>query len=259
MSAMSKNPSVRPSRLAEPIPLIIRNANRVRRLTASSHRKRAEAFVPHFDAWGCLTWYLGAEAEETGLADFAYECWASVVASFLCAMQGLYRAAFFYLRDLMELSFAAFYWQHKNLAPLSVLPSWRRLRTVPREIPCFAEFDRWCKDMRVGTRGFSALAARHDALSREEVHLGSETQRWGDVSPFYKRSAFVSWQDWFGDTSRQLIFMWWLYLAEGLAQHLQDSSLTYVFSFADAHLKLMDKTQREYGKVFRLPHPSPNP
>jgi len=186
------------------------NSNKVFRLTAQKHQKRLEKINEIIEAWYSLMSFFFFKRNNKLAADILAEIYCSAVGGSISALHGYYRAGFFYLRDMIELTRAGIYVKEKNLNSLDSLPKKRKLDPVIKNCSFIKKYNDWCIAKREGDWHIE-LGSLENVISEYAVHLGSEALSWQNTIPSYSRSEFCMFEEAFEDMGKILLFVWILY------------------------------------------------
>lgn len=188
------------------------HSNQVYKLTAQRHRKRLYTIDKILEAWNTLSFFFMLERDNRLVADIMAECYCSAIGSTICALNGYYRAGFFYLRDTIELTKAGIYAEEKNLDGLDYLPSARELQPVIKKCDFILRYNEWCKTKKEGGWCTAKIMDYPETvINRHAIHLGSEAVNWQKSIPSYSRTEFSILSGAFEDMGKVLLFLWSLF------------------------------------------------
>jgi hypothetical protein len=188
------------------------NSNQVFKLTSQRHQKRLHTIDRILEAWNSLSFFFMLERDNRLVADVLAECYCSAIGSTICALNGYYRASFFYLRDTIELTKAGIYAKEKNLKGLDYLPSARELQPIIRNCDFIFRYNERCKAGKEGEWCTQKILDYPEAvINRHAIHLGSEAINWQKSIPSYSRTEFSIFAGAFEDMGKVLLFLWSLY------------------------------------------------
>ena len=189
-----------------------KNSNKVFRLTVLRHQKRLEKIDKIIETWNSLTFFFMHRRNNRLAADILAECYCSAVGGSISTLHGYYRAGFFYLRDMIEITKAGIYAKEKNLNTLDYLPKRRILDPVINNCSFIRKYNDWCKTKREGEWHIKKiLNLPEDVISKYAIHLGSEAISWQKSIPSYSRGKFSLFAEAFEDMGKVLLFLWILY------------------------------------------------
>jgi len=216
------------------------NSNNVFRLTTLRHQKRLEKINEIIEAWYSLMSFFFFKRNNKLAADILAEIYCSAVGGSISALHGYYRAGFFYLRDMIELTRAGIYVKEKNLNSLDSLPKKRKLDPVIKNCSFIRKYNDWCITKRAGEWHIELGSLEND-ISKYAIHLGSEALNWQNAIPSYSRSEFCMFEGAFEDIAKDLLFLWILY---DINSHTDNDAIKLLVSF----WRMLYSFHREYIK-----------
>jgi hypothetical protein len=189
-----------------------KHSNETFALTRGRHQKRLQEIHKIIEAWNSLAFFFDLERGNRLLADLIAECYCSAIGSTICALSGYYRASFFYLRDIIELTKVGMYATEKGLSTLDYLPSTRKLGPVFNNCVFIKKYNEWCITAKEGNWCIKKILDNPgQVISKHAIHLGSEAINWQKSIPSYSRAEFSIFAGAFTDMGKVLLYLWVLF------------------------------------------------
>ncbi len=213
----------------QPLTKSIQLSHQIHAQSLKKHRKRFAALQRYVSGWGTLFYCIQRRQPSGPLPSSAVECLGGLHASTICILSACYRAASFYLRDMIEISASAFYFDANNVQDYVQPPSWSRtLRPFLRHHQAFQRYNQWCAENRLAALHLTVLWNWYNLFNQLTIHLGTNVIHWNDCIPQYNKRLCAALIGAVEEISEFLAFAWLLYLGPDFLRSLEKRNQTKI-------------------------------